>query len=640
MTNFFDNNIRLLESFDPETASLLRQVTPGSHVAVFPVSDGHYSLRVSYSGKEYLLHSAKDPVRESERWISGHPDKDIYNMIVYGCGFFHHIVQLILKYNQNLKTLAIIESDIHIVHAAFCYLDLSSLLTTKSVFFHIGGSDSDLRRFMQKYLVSFVLDEVEIFEHQPSLQSNPEYYHKAKQVVQESLQSGEILIRTKVQLGGMIQENIIRNLPEMLNNPNISALNGILSNIPAFIVGAGPSLDKNIDELKRVGDQGVIIAVDTIFNKLRNYGITPHIVVSTDPTYLNAAHFNKIDDLGETILVFSPSVYHPILSQLKGTKVVIPLMGSRFLSTLSDVFGNMATFKTGVNVGQTSFNLARFMGCDPIVLTGLDFSFPIEGGKTHASGTALQRNIYLSNTPGKMKVELISDTPELEEFEPIYIPGSLTSKVATNKFWFAYLRSMEEEIKASPVKIINSTEGGARIQGAEVARLADTIQKYCLKDCLINSSLQMAVGFFFGMFQEEGKSVLNQAVAILNEAAEQADKGIQLVSELDSLANSYENAQLLLGAKIDEIMQVHENLVQKQMIYAVLDEAADKVLQPFLKQSVRMNGQIPTPDNVKRMVDRYTPYFTGMKELCIQFKKICEETVTHMNDSGFSGFSW
>lgn len=640
MANYFENNVKLLEEYDPEVASRLRQAASDSHVDVFPVTDNCYSLRVMYSGKEYLLHSSKDPVREAERWISGFPEKNIYNMIVYGSGFFYHIIQLILKYNKSLKNLAIIESDINIVQAAFCYIDLSTMLSTKSVFFHIGGSDSDLRRFMQRYLVSFVLDDLEIYEHQPSVQSRPDYYRLAKQIVRESLQSGEILIRTKVQLGGMIQENIIRNLPEMLNNPNVSALSGILPGIPAFVVGAGPSLDKNIQELKKIGDQGIIIAVDTIFNTLRNEGITPHIVVTTDPTYLNASHFKNVNELGETILVFSPSVYHPILAQVKGTKVVIPLLGSRFLATLRDVFGAIDTFKTGVNVGQTSFNLARFMGCDPIALVGLDFSFPVQGGKTHAAGTALQRNIYLSETPGKMKVELITDIPELEEFEPIYVPGLLTERVATNKFWFSYLRSMEEEIKATSVKVLNCTEGGARVSGAQISTLAEAISNYCTKDSLISSSLQMAVGFFFGMHKEEGKSVLEHSVSILNIAIEQAEKGIQLIAALENMAGNSENTPLDLGAKIDEIMQVHEALIQKQTIYIVLDEAADRVLQPFLKQSVRMEGPIPTPGNVKKMIDRYTPYFTGMKELCEQFKGICQETIAKLDETGFGGFTW
>ena len=52
---------------------------------------------------------------------------------------------------------------------------------------------------------------------------------------------------------------------------------------PAFIVSAGPSLDKNIDELKNIKGRGVIMAVDTAIKPLLKKGIVPDIVASVDP---------------------------------------------------------------------------------------------------------------------------------------------------------------------------------------------------------------------------------------------------------------------------------------------------------------------------------------------------------------------
>ena len=52
---------------------------------------------------------------------------------------------------------------------------------------------------------------------------------------------------------------------------------------PAFIVSAGPSLDKNIDMLKEVKGRGMIMAVDTAIKPLLKKGIVPDIVASVDP---------------------------------------------------------------------------------------------------------------------------------------------------------------------------------------------------------------------------------------------------------------------------------------------------------------------------------------------------------------------
>lgn len=631
MPHLFETNLALLDLYDPLTAKQIRTHEPSGNADVVSTPNGEKTLRLKREGKEFLLHSGQDPTREAERWASSLENEPVYNVMVYGCGLFHHIFQLIRKYGPTLRNFAIIERDMDVLHAAFQHVNLAPLLRTKATFFYVGEDASGLRKFMNDHLTPFILDGIKIIEHSSSLQAYPEYYDRVKGIVRESLQSGEVLLRTKVELGGIIQENIVRNLPTLLNTPNISAIYQILTDIPAFIVGAGPSLDRNIEQLSQIEGKGVVIACDTVLAKLRNHGITPDIMISTDPTYLNEKHFRGMEELGETVFVYSPSVYYPILQKLKGTKVNIPLASSRILSTLKEVFGNTSTIKTGVNVGQTCFNLARFLGCDPIVLTGLDFSFSPQGGKTHTSETALQRNIYVSETPGKMKVELITEKPELEEFEPILIPGNQQETVATNKFWFAYLRSMEEEIRSTQAKVINCTEGGAKIQGAEVDTLANTISQYCTTDHKVRDSLQMAVGFFFGMYQEEGKAVLDHSLKILDTALEQAEKGIQLVQELEEMKNAESASSQVRKSKMNEIMDTHEALVQKQMIYVVLDEAADRILKPFLKQASRLQGNEPTPENVQKAVERYRPYFAGMKDLCAYFRKVYEDSMGSMD---------
>ena len=94
----------------------------------------------------------------------------------------------------------------------------------------------------------------------------------------------------------------------------------------------------------------------------------------------------------------------------------------------------------------------------------------------------------------------------------------------------------------------------------------------------------------------------------------------------------------VLASLIQDIIQTHEALVQKQMLYVVLDEAADRVLHPFLKQSVRMMGNEPTPQNINKVLVRYQPYFTGIKQLCEQFKAIYEETLSRLEDDTFDFF--
>jgi hypothetical protein len=57
-----------------------------------------------------------------------------------------------------------------------------------------------------------------------------------------------------------------------------------------IIVSAGPSLDRNIHELRGLLDRCFVLSVDTALRPLLAAGVVPHAVLIADPTELNARH--------------------------------------------------------------------------------------------------------------------------------------------------------------------------------------------------------------------------------------------------------------------------------------------------------------------------------------------------------------
>ncbi len=640
MSGYLEHNLSLLQQYDPTTADFIRNHTPSDQVEIITTPENQLSLKVHHTEKPFLLHSGRNPQQEAKRWVQNLDLENVFNVMVFGVGMFYHIFEIVYRIQKTLKNLVLIEKEPDVIHAVFRHADLTPFLRSQSTFFLIDPEPRQVRTFMNDHLTPFIKDGLEMVEHPASCALHPEFYRNIRSIVDESIQSGEILLRTKVQLGGMIQENVIRNVPHMLSNPNLTALKDSLTKVPAFLVGAGPSLDRNMEYLSEVGEGGIIIAVDTVYRKLRDHGIQPHLVVTSDPTPLNQRHFEGVENLDSSILVFSPSVLHRIPEQLQGTKISIPLPTSRFLKTLQDVVGSDRSMKLGINVGQTCFNLARYLGCDPLILVGFDFSFPREGGETHASGTALRRTIKQSPTAGKMQVELITETPEWEEFEPIYVPANDGGEVATNKFWFAYLRSMEEEIFVTQANVINCTEGGARIEGADIRPLQETIREVCYQEAMVRNTLQMTVGFFFDFNQNEGRKVLEESLSILNIAISKAEEGLSKVNQLETTINSPHPQIELVADLMNEIVDIHRALVQDRKVYVVLDEAADRVLHPFLKEENRPQDNRVNEENARLTMDRYRPYFHGMYDLCVYFRQVIQETLETMNPPSPDGLNW
>lgn len=638
MANYLESNLSLLQAYDPALAKRLHQYVPAGRAEVFLTPQQLLSLRLKQEPHPCLLHSGQDPAREAERWAAGVTLTSPYNLLVMGCGLLHHVYALVKNHLKTLRNLVIVEKDWEIVRLAFTHLDLAPYLQTRGAFFLVDPTPAEIRAFFNRHMTPFVLDGISIVEHPASCGLYPAWYAEARRLMEECLESGEMLLRTKVQLGGMIQENIIRNLPHLLASPPVAAFQSLMTGVPAFVIGAGPSLDQSLEALARIGDRGVLIACDTVLKPLREQGIDPHLVVTTDPTALNIRHFEGIEDLRETVLVFSPSVSPEIPARLKGTRVSIPLLTSRLLRLLLPPRAETAFLKPGTNVGQTAFNLARYMGCDPIALVGLDFSFPRGGGTTHAAGTAWRRRIIPSSTPGKMLVELITEQPTLEEFEPLLIPGNWGDLVATNKFFLAYLRSMEEEIQATRARVVNAS-GGARIEGAEAVSLPDFIAESCVREWLVASNLRMAVGFYFGGPADESLQVLSKCLEVLEEAVKQAGRGLRLVDALETVARSPSPLRENLREILDEITETHKALIQEHRLYAVLDEAADRVLHPFLRQDSRPQGESTDLENVAKTVGRYRPFFQGMDELASYYARVIQETVEQLRKGTGAGQS-
>jgi len=638
MTNFWESNLRQLQTYDPALAKRLHQVVPSGRVEIFQTPHDQLSLRVKRDPKPWLLHSGQDPAREAERWAAGVAVPSPYNLLVMGCGLLHHVYALVKIHLSTLRNLVIVEKDWEVVRLAFTHLDLTPYLQTRGTFFLVDPTPAEIRAFFNRHLTPFVLDGISLIEHPASCQLYPAWYADTRRLMEECLESGEMLLRTKVQLGGMIQENIIRNIPHLLAGPSVAVWQSLLAGVPAFVIGAGPSLDRSLEALAPIGNRGVVIACDTVLKPLRERGIDPHLVVSTDPTALNVRHFEGIGDSRGTVLVYSPSVSPEIPRKWKGAQVSIPLATSRLLRLLYPPRNAPEWLKPGTNVGQTAFNLARFMGCDPIALVGLDFSFPREGGTTHASGTAWRRKIVPSPTPGKMFVELISEQPTLEEFEPILIPGNRGDTVATNKFFLAYLRSMEEEIRATPSRVVNASDG-ARIEGAEAVNLPEFIRETCIQDWPVADILRKAVDFYFGGPADESWQVLTRCLEVLEEAVQQAGRGLRLVEALETVARSPAPRRENLREILNEITEAHRALIQEHRVYAILDEAADRVLHPFLRQDSRPLGEPTDLANVAKTVARYRPFFQGMDELCGHYARVIRETVEQLRRGAGMGNS-
>lgn len=473
----YSNNIKLLRKTNKELADSLDnwQIDMDMINVVETHLPNYYTCKVAPEENEYklLIHSMVDPVEEAVHRINRVKGLESnYVCIIFGFGFGYDVRE-ILKRKFNKGYVLVIEPRLDILKAALSCMDFSDILCNESV--KIIYNDEKFKNNLYQF--------IKICSH---MLKNTIYYQLP---VYEYITKGEIK-KIRKEYSEMVSfffttmgnspgdtligiANMFNNIEYILDSFNITSLR--FNGIPAIIVGAGPSLDKNFKLLKNIKERAIIIAAETILEKLLKNDIVPDIVCVLERGDNVFENFFKGKQLNNNIVLCGQCVIETkIFRVYPGKKIVCfkePVTTDRWFS---QSVGGANTFKSGQTVTSMAFSLARIFECDPIVLIGQDLSYG-EDGKTHAGETVYE------DLEMKDDLELYRD--HFTENELIRkVKGNYSDYVITMPYWYQFLKWYEIEIKSTQAKVINATEGGAYIDGTIIMTLEEVIKTYCMKN--------------------------------------------------------------------------------------------------------------------------------------------------------------
>lgn len=251
---------------------------------------------------------------------------------------------------------------------------------------------------------------------------------------------------TSIHTTHLFLRNALINAPLVHQSVRISSFFGALPNKPILVVAAGPSLNKQMPLLAKHQNNFNILAVDTVWPILDKYGITPDLVFAIDsrskPSWTRNCMADKTCfsvDIGcAPKLVWSHDQNHLFSSTSEQIRGLLESLGVQ-----------VDILPTGGSVATSAFNFARSLGGNPIILIGQDLA--LTDGKDHADGYL---HVYSADLM-KARSEAGFD-----------VEGYYGGRVKTESQLLYYKTWYEEQVKIYPdVMIINSTEGGAKIQG-------------------------------------------------------------------------------------------------------------------------------------------------------------------------------
>ena len=260
---------------------------------------------------------------------------------------------------------------------------------------------------------------------------------------------------THFQNGETYFRNVISNF-KFQGDPDVGQLFGRFKNFPLVLVSAGPSLDRNIGQLRQMDDRCFILSVDTALRPLLVARITPHAVITEDPSELNAQHVAGA--LPESVYLIAEQAGHPLALEAAARRFIFGL--GLFPDSLFSKFGlGKSRLEAWGSVATTALDLACRMGANPILFVGQDFAY--SWFRDYASNTIYHGNNFYVERSGTAQADDIFGNPTY-----------------TTENMIAYRDYFVRRMKQQPeVRFINGTEGGILTEGVDILPLWKALEQ-------------------------------------------------------------------------------------------------------------------------------------------------------------------
>lgn len=277
--------------------------------------------------------------------------------------------------------------------------------------------------------------------------------------------------RARRQFAGPYLLNTLTNLPHLLASRDVREIEGRFAGVPAVVAAAGPSLNRNLDELAEVRDRALLVAVDTALRPCLSAGLEPDVVVAVDPGAVNLRHLAIGTAPKRTWLVGEPSLA-PGAFDAFGDRILTFRVGDHEPWPWLRAQGvDRGVLRAWGSVLTTALDLAVRLGCDPIVLIGADFGYT--NGQPYCRGTAYEEDWARWVAAGASLTEIWESWLASGTVQETAIDGTpvrTTPQLAAFRDWIAAYREQH-----SATRIVNGT-GGGLLHGAPASDVRQVLR--------------------------------------------------------------------------------------------------------------------------------------------------------------------
>ena len=463
--NVFLKNIKALKDKNFFLAEKISAIKTNEKFEVF--IDEKEPLNINITNKSFVK-MYTNPIEEVSRQYQ-ELSAYLRHPYLYFFGLGNSILFKMLLQNQNLKRVLVVEPELEIIYIVLNLIDFSKEIMEER-FVVLYAKDIKFTNIIEYFKNKSIV----IYSKLYTLIINNNFYENySHNIIEINTIFLKAINHTVMSLGNSSTDTMIgiehhmMNLYEMIKTPTLREFyqNVKVSNT-AIIVATGPSLNKQLELLKKIQEHVTIFCVDASLPILYQNGIKPDVVVSMERVSDTGEFFKKTPkEAHENVIFALSSVQHPeVINNIKAGTKQLSMRGYGFTRVFKvDEWGYI---KNGVSAANMAYEMIFKSGFENCILVGQDLAYA-QDGLSHAKGHVFGAD------------EIKSDTSD--NFVKAYGGKGL---VKTTETWNIFRRYYESQIAEARdvILTINATEGGARIEGSIEHTFEEAVQKYVSMD--------------------------------------------------------------------------------------------------------------------------------------------------------------
>lgn len=380
-------------------------------------------------------------------------------LVIMGTGLGFHIEKIIEE--REISSLIIYEHNLDRFLTSLYTLDWKNIYSKFDI--NNGHSIQIILSTGDDYIAQYGMLWNELVQYTPHFPFTTLFYN-------------HLTDKTNLKIVNGIQENIITFLQQwghyddeinQYNNARQNLLQGakgfnpstfrVNRNIPVAVIGAGPSLDDRIDNIKQHRDKLLIISCGTTIGTLFKYGIKPdfHVELESDYVVYEAISKSTTAEYRKGITLLAAAQVNPLCLSLFEQSLIYfkdsTALSQLFVPNEEDII--KSTTPTCTNAGCA---IATQLGFKKIFLYGTDFGF-VSKDKHHASGSVY----YQDEKDISFVLSEANNFDKEETVETVSIHGE---KMETKPMYFTAQKRLEECIKYAhkrDMKVYNCSDGAS-----------------------------------------------------------------------------------------------------------------------------------------------------------------------------------